>query len=148
MAQPLKYTPPKAQTEQTAEEEWAELLETLHETETLRVLNGLVGQYEGVEEVVLTKLLDTPHGRGSIENLAVLFRGLAELDTDDLEALQNGVGKGLRAARRNFEEDEPPGLIRLFARLRDPDVRRALSALLALLKGMGAHLDDNLEGRS
>lgn len=147
MAQPLDYTPPKAQTEQTAEEEWAEVLETLHETETLRVLHGLAGQYEGVEEVVLNDLLDTTTGRTAIKNLSALFNGLVALDTDDLETIGEGVGKGLKAARRSFEKDEAPGLLRLFARLRDPDVRRALAALLALLKGLGGHLDEDLDGR-
>lgn len=144
MAHPLKYTPPKAQAEQTAEEEWNDLLETLHETGTLRVLNGLAGQYEGVEEVLLTQLLDTPRGRRILENLAVLFEGLSDANADDLDALRHGLGKGLRAARRSFEQEEPPGLIRLFARLRDPDVRRALGGGLALLKALGGSLNENL----
>ena len=146
MAQPLKYTPPKSQTEQTAEEEWADLLETLHETETLRVLNGLVGQYEGVEETLLADLVDTPRGHRAIKNLSVLFNGLSDLGTDDLETVREGVGKGLRAARRSFAEaKDPPGLLRLALHLRDPDVRRALSGVLALLKALGRSLNENLD---
>lgn len=144
MAQPLDYTPPKAQTTQTAEEEWRDVLDTLHESGTLRVLNGLAGQAEGVEEVVLNQLLATPGGHNALGSLSVLGRALTALDPDDLAVVSQGLGKGLQAARGSIQEKNPPGLLRLLFRLRDPDVRRALGALLALLKSAGSHLSTNL----
>ena len=67
MAQPLPYDPPPAPPGQdafTAADDLARLLETLHTSGTLRVLNGLLARFQDVMAVVLAGL-DSDAGRAT-----------------------------------------------------------------------------------
>ena len=141
MAQPILYDVPPAPVEDTPEEALHRLLGTLHESGTLRLLDGLLGQFQDVAEVV-TKRLDTPEGHNGLSNLLLLLKGLGAVEPDVVETVAEGLGKGFRAANDSFRRD-PPGLLALFGALKHQDTRRALHALLVLLQAVGGHLHAN-----
>jgi uncharacterized protein YjgD (DUF1641 family) len=143
MAQPLDYAPPvypPGEQAFTAADDLARLVETLHTSGTLRMVNGLVARFGDVMAVVL-KGLDTDEGRQGLANLLVLGKLLGQIDADGLDRFVAALDRGLAAAgERLTETDDAPGTLRTLARLRDPDVRRGLDALLALLGTLGAEL--------
>jgi uncharacterized protein YjgD (DUF1641 family) len=145
MAQPLDYTPPphpNGEAAFTADDDLARLVETLHASGTLRLLNGLFARLEDVAAVVL-KGLDTDAGRRGLANLLLLSKLLGRLDPDGLDRFIAALDRGLEAAARRLDtEADPPGPLRTLGRLRDPDIRRGLDAVLALLGTLGAELHD------
>lgn len=143
MAEPLKYTPTAPPTTETAHEELEDLIETLHESGTLRVLNGFFGQFDDVTEVALEQLT-TPSGMQAVSNLAILMKGLTNVDPDHLETFQEGTQEGLEAARESLKE-KPPGMFKLTRQFGDRDTRRGMHAALTLLQTLGRHLHENLD---
>lgn len=139
MAKPLSYTPlPYPQ--DTAQDEAERLLQTLHEKGVLRLLNGLVGQSDGVVSVALGQL-DTPAGRNALATVMVLLKALTETDPDAAQDLLNGTQKGLAAAQASLQR-EPPSALALLGKLNDREVRRGFYAALTLLGGLGQHLHE------
>ena len=100
MAQPLAYDlPPAPPGEQafTAADDLARLLETLHTSGTLRVLNGLVSQFQEVMAVVLDGL-NTDEGRNGLANLLVLAKLLGRIDADGLDRFVAALDRALADA--------------------------------------------------
>lgn len=137
MARPLAYDPVPPPID-TAREELEQLLQTLHESGTLRLLDGLLGRFPSVTEVAVQQL-NTGGGHNFVGNVMILLKALTELDSDGHQALVSGVGEGLQAAHRSLQES-PPGLLSLLRKLGDEDVRRGLNALLVLVQALGRHL--------
>lgn len=142
MAKPITYDPPPPPPIDTAADELADLLQTLHESGTLRALNGLFGQFEQVSEVI-AKGLDSEGGRNGLSNLFQLVKFLGELDADHVEVFLKGTEKGLAAGRARLQHGEAPSLLGLFTLLRDEDTRRGLAAVLTLLQSLGEHMKRN-----
>ena len=139
MAKPLTYTPlPVPQ--DTAQDDLERLLQTLHERGALRLLNGLVGQYDGVLSVMLGQL-ESQKGENALGTLTVLLKALTETDADAAQAFLTGTHKGLAAAQESLQHD-PPSQLALLGKLGDHEVRRGLYAVLSLLEGLGKHLHD------
>lgn len=145
MAQPLAYAPPPAPPGQdafTAEDDLRRLLDTLHESGTLRVLNGLLAQFQDVMAVVLAGL-NTDEGRAGLANLLTLAKLLGKIDADGLGRFVAALDRALEAAGERIDEkDDAPGTISTLAKLRDPDVRRGLDATLTLVGALGKQLHD------
>lgn len=147
MAQPLAYTPPPSPPGQdafTAADDLARLLETLHTSGTLRVLNGLVAQFSDVVAVVL-KGLDTDAGRTGLANVMVLGKLLGHIDADGLDRFAVALERALSAAGERIAhdpDDDAPGTFAVLKKLRDPEVRRGLDAALTLLGTLGAQLHE------
>jgi len=145
MAQPLAYEPPPAPPGQdafTAADDLARLLDTLHESGTLRVLNGLLAQIQDVAAVALDGL-NTDEGRNGLANLLLLAKLLGRIDADGLDRFVAALDRGLAdAAERLVDEDDPPGSLSVLGKLRQPDVRRGLDAVLTLLGTLGSQLHD------
>ncbi len=141
MAQPIDFVPPAApgQAAFTAADDVARLVETLHDSGTLRVLNGLFARFEAVTAVALGGL-DTPEGRRGLANLLVVARLLGRIDTDALDRFVGALDKGFGAASARLAKDDPPGTIAVLGKLRDPAVRRGLDAVLTLLGTLGAEV--------
>ena len=137
MARPLAYDPVPPPTD-TARDELEQLLQTLHESGTLRLLDGLLGRFPDVTEVAVGQL-NTGGGRNLVGNVMILLKALTELDSDGHQALVSGIGEGLQAAHQSLQ-GEPPGLLGLLRRLGDEDVRRGLNALLVFVQTLGRHL--------
>lgn len=145
MAQPLPYDPPPAPPGQdafTAADDLARLLETLHTSGTLRVLNGLLARFQDVMAVVLAGL-DSDAGRTGLANLLTLTTLLGRLDADGLNRFVAALERALEAAGERIEdEDGAPGSLSVLRKLRDPDVRRGLDAALTLVGTLGAQLHE------
>ena len=143
MAQPLAYTPPPqppGQNAFTAHDDLERLLQTLHETGTLRILHDLLARFEDVVAVPLSHL-DTPAGRDGLSTLLVLGRFLGQLDADGVGRFFDALAHGFDdAGERLRSDDDPPGFIALTKRLHDADVRRGLDAVVTLLGSLGARL--------
>lgn len=142
MAQHLKYDP-KADPTVSAHEELDELIETLHASGTLRVLNGFFGQIADVSEVAMQEVA-SPKGRQALANAALLFLAFAKIDPDELEALLDGLERGIGGAREAMKA-EPPSTLKLARLLHDPDTRRGLYAGLTLVRSLGMDLPETLD---
>lgn len=143
MASPIDYTyPPGVPGQQTftAQDDVARLVETLHASGTLRVLNGLLAQFQDVMAVVLDGL-DTDAGRNGLSNLLILIKLLGHIEADGMDRFAAALNRGLEAAgQRVVEQDEAPGTFKTLKQLNDPDVLRGLDALLTFLGTFGAQL--------
>ncbi|WP_420455783.1 DUF1641 domain-containing protein [Rubrivirga sp.] len=145
MAQPIAFEPPPAPPGQeafTAADDLARLLETLHTSGTLRVLNGLIGQFQDVVAVVLDGL-NTDEGRNGLANLLVLAKLLGRIDADGLDRFVAALDRALEdASERLNDKDDAPGSLSVLAKLRQPEVRRGLDAALTLVGTLGRQLHD------
>lgn len=145
MAQPLDYTYPPGLPGQdtfTAADDLARLVETLHTSGTLRVLNGLLAEFQGVMAVVLSGL-NTEAGRTGLANMLTLGKLLGHVDADGLDRFAVALERGLAAAGDRLTEadaDDAPGTLTVLKKLREPEVRRGLDAALTLLGTLGAEL--------
>lgn len=137
MAKPLTYSP-MPYPQDTAQDDLKRLLETLHEGGVLRLLNGLIGQKDGVLKVALDQF-DSEGGRNALATLTVLVKALTETNPDEAQDVWDGMKRGLTEAQATLRH-EPPSLLTLLGKLGDPDVRRGLAAALSLLGGLGAYL--------
>ncbi len=140
MAEPLKYDPleesPKTQI--GARDELELLIETLHESGTLRTLRGLFGRMPEVLDVVLEKL-DTGPGKNALGNVALAMVSLTRVDPSLVDRLMGALMLGLERARRSTFE-HPPTLVGLAAIMMREDTRRGLHAMAVLLETIGAEL--------
>jgi uncharacterized protein YjgD (DUF1641 family) len=143
MAGRLEYLAPQQAPFPTAHDEFNDLIETLHDSGTLRVLNGFFGRFGAVNEALLSEL-KTPPGQNLLGSLLFLGECLTKLPVDDLQRVASGVGVGLKRADATLRE-EPPSTLGLFRMMREPDTRRAIAATLALLNAIGAELGRNEE---
>ncbi|GAA5482880.1 DUF1641 domain-containing protein [Haloferula sargassicola] len=137
MAQELDYQAPPARLP-GAHAEWEHLLQTLHETGALRTMTDFTARADKVMEVALDQL-NSDSGRKLISAVLALGKVLTELPPDGLERLTHGVREGLGESRDSLEGD-PPGTLALVRMLHEPETRRAIGGLLALLRGVGRHL--------
>lgn len=145
MAQPLAYEPPPAPPGQdafTAEDDLRRLLETLHQSGTLRAANGLLAEFQEVMAVVLAGL-NSDEGRTGLANLLTLTKLLGRIDADGLDRFVAALERGLDDAGERIDQaDDAPGTLSTLAKLRDPDVRRGLDAALTLVGTLGRQLHD------
>jgi len=138
MATRLEYLPPTSAPFPTAHDELNDLIETLHDSGTLRVLNGFFGRFGAVNEALLEELKTTP-GKNLLGSLLFVGECLTKMPVDDLQRVASGVSVGLKRADATLRE-EPPSTLGLFRLMREPDTRRAIAAMLVLLNAVGAEL--------
>jgi uncharacterized protein YjgD (DUF1641 family) len=145
MAAPIDFAPPRhapGQDAFTAYDDLDRLVQTLHTSGTLRLLNGFVAEFSGVMKVVLDGL-DTEGGRNGLSNLLVLVKLLGKIEPDGLDRFVNGLDQALEAAGERLDAgDDAPGSLSVLKKLREPEVRRGLDAALTLLGTLGAQLHD------
>ncbi len=145
MAKPIAFEPPPAPPGEdafTAADDLARLLETLHTSGTLRVVNGLVAQLQDVAAVVLAGL-NTDEGRNGLANLLVLAKLLGRIDADGLDRFVAALDRALADAGERLDDtDDAPGSLSVLAKLRQPEVRRGLDAALTLVGTLGRQLHD------
>jgi len=116
-----------------AHEEWEQLLQTLHRSGTLRVLNGFFGQLGTVSDVALEGL-DGRKGRNAISVVLGAVQVAAQLDAQVNAQVARGVIQGAADGR---ERARPPGVWRIVRLLCAADTRRAIGGLLLILHRVG-----------
>jgi len=145
MAQPIAFHRPANHTTSDAERlrnapiEHAEallstyeLLQLLHDRGVLNLLRGLVGS--GDELIgTITSAVDKPESIRAIRNFLLLTQFFASIPPDVLSSLVETV----RAGAEREKSHKAPGLLSLFARLRNEDSRHAMAVAMDLLEGFG-----------
>lgn len=142
MAQQIEFQP-HIDPMPSGRDELEDLIETLHESGTFRVLNGLFGKLGEVSKVAMEGLA-SPEGQHAIANASLLIMAFGRLHPDDLRAVIEATEKGMGAAAKSLQDD-PPNTLRLLFEMRDPDVRRAIHAGLTMLHHIGKALPRKME---
>ncbi len=133
MATSLGYTPPTPP-DTAATDELDDLVDALHETGLLRALAGGARSYPRL----LRHLLETVDA-GTVRALIALTEAVGDLDPDQAERVAEGLRRA-RSASAEAADGAAEGPLALLRRLRDPDTRRGISAVLAALAALGSAL--------
>lgn len=116
------------------------LVQALHEQGALEALTALSQQGDAALGVALETLSQSPGYAQGAKNALALAQSLATLDDQTVATTQRMVTGGVQA----FASAKPPAkslsVFDLLRALKDPDVSAGLTAVLALLKGVGAAL--------
>jgi uncharacterized protein YjgD (DUF1641 family) len=134
MAKPLEYRPEPVR-DDTPDAALSELLAVLHERGVLRLLTNLARQSDAVAGVALSQLAEGG-GKRLIDNALILAGALERADPEALKSLADSLCRGLSEVGETRAE-RPPSTLKLTRALGDPEVRRGLNAVLALLRALG-----------
>lgn len=126
----------------TAILETIDVLQGLHDRGILPLLNSLLKEGDKVLAIIVKELNKEQNSR-VLENIVQLALIVGSLDLDRLKPIIGGVNAGLQEAAA--QSDEQTSLLSLWKSLRDPEVQRAISILLNLLKGMGSVTSEGKE---
>jgi uncharacterized protein YjgD (DUF1641 family) len=110
-------------------------LQTLHDTDALDLIRGLLGAGDEVLNQVVS-VVTAPQSTRAIRNLLVLTNLLGTVDPEALHRVANTVTPILTEQ----QPAEPPSLFAITRRLFSRDSRRALATGVAVLEGVGRSL--------
>lgn len=110
-------------------------LQTLHDTNTLDFVRGLLGAGDEVLTQVVS-VATSPQSTRAIRNLLVLTNLLGTVDPDALHRIAESV----TPAVTERQPTEPPSLFAITKRLFSKDARRALSTGVSVLEAVGRSL--------
>ena len=110
-------------------------LQTLHDTNTLDFVRGLLGAGDTVLSQVVS-VATSPQSTRAIRNLLILTDLLGTVDPNALHRVANAV----TPAVTEQQTGEPPSLFAIGRRLFSRDARRGLATGVALLEGVGRSL--------
>jgi uncharacterized protein YjgD (DUF1641 family) len=114
-----------------------DLIEKLDERGILDLLNGLFGQGDKVMGVVMREL-NKPGVSDTLDHLMNLVSMIGKLDTNKLVNLTEHINTGLKMAEEAIDGGKTTSVFDLVLALKDPDVNRAVTTLIAFLKGAGS----------
>ncbi len=107
-------------------------LQTLHDTNALDLLRGILG----AGDTVIAQVADavtTPEATRAIRNLLILTNVLGSIDPDTLERIVRSVTPAVTDRRTA----PPPSMFKIARQLFSRDARRALATGADLLQGVG-----------
>lgn len=115
-----------------------EFLQTLHDSGTLDLLRGLVGQKDRITGQLAATVNEPGMIRG-MRNLIVLTEALGSIKPESLNAVTQSVAQtfGETAERKT---EKPPGLWTAFRRMRGRDALRGIALMITLLEKLGKNL--------
>ncbi len=111
------------------------LLQTLHDTNALDFVRGLLGAGDEVLTQVVS-VVTSPQSTRAIRNLLILTDILGTISPDALHRVANT----LTPALAEQQAAEPPSMFAITKRLFSKDVRRALGTGITVLEGLGRAL--------
>jgi uncharacterized protein YjgD (DUF1641 family) len=114
-----------------------EVLQGLHDSGVLELMQGMLGGSEKILEQVVAMGSGAQSIRAT-RNLLLLVAALGEIEPALLSDLTRAIPKALVQA--NAEEAKPPGLIKLMSTFWNKDFRRGLAAFNDLLVMFGRNL--------
>ncbi|MGV3487482.1 MAG: DUF1641 domain-containing protein [Tuberibacillus sp.] len=114
-----------------------DLTEKLDDRGILDLLNGLVGKGDKVLGVVMHGL-NKPGVSDTLDHILNLGAFLSRLDARKLVHLADRINAGVDAAEEAVASGESTNVFDLLKVFKDPDINRALTALIGFLKGAGA----------
>jgi uncharacterized protein YjgD (DUF1641 family) len=133
MARSLSYTPPTPPDDQSRDE-LDDLVRALHDAGLLRAMAGGARAYPQLLRSVLATV-----DVGTVRSIIALAGAVGELDAEQTERVARGIREA-RADAAHAGRGKPEGPLDLLRRLKDPDTRRGIAALLAALAAIGRSL--------
>src|SRR3954471_16680612 len=121
--------------------ETLDLLQELHNSGILEGINSLVKTKEEVAKIAVGQLTREPF-TNMVNNAMAAGGVLTQLDPETTKKLMGSVAKGLEKAEKGLQSHSETGVLDLLKALKDPDLNRAITFGLNLLKGMGEGLKD------
>jgi uncharacterized protein YjgD (DUF1641 family) len=113
-----------------------ELLQLLHDSGVLRLLRGVLRSGDLLLDTAVNAAKSEEAIRG-LRNAVILARMLGSINPDLLQAYANAVSETLGC---QTPVAEPPGLFKLFAEFRHPELRRSMALVNKFLESLGNQL--------
>lgn len=149
MAKPIDFTPPprdpreslRHQLRNAPDDHVEALLDTyailqlLRDKGLLELAKGLLGSGEKVLAIV-TETMERDEVVRTVRNLVIFIKILGALDPEVLEKIVNALAHSAKETKTK----KPPGIMRLLGELTRPEVRRALTPLIAAMQSAGHNL--------
>ena len=121
--------------------ETLDLLQELHNSGILEVINSLVKTKEEVAKIAVGQMTREPV-TNMINNAMAAGGVLTQMDPEMTKKLMGSVAKGLERAEQGLQSNSETRLLDIMKALKDPDMNRAITFGLNLLKGIGEELKD------
>lgn len=113
-----------------------QLLRRMDDRGILDFVTALVGQGDKVMGVV-ARGLNKPHNTAMLIHSVKLAEIVGELEIDKVQLLISRVNRGLVKAEEAASCGQMTSIFDLLKAFKDPDVNRAITALIGFLKGAG-----------
>jgi uncharacterized protein YjgD (DUF1641 family) len=113
-----------------------ELLQQLHDSGVLRVLRGALGAGDTILETAV-KAANSEDGIRAMRNAIILGKMLASINPDMLQGFAIAVSETFGCGKPMME---PPGLFKLLAEFREPELRRSMALINKFLEILGNQL--------
>jgi len=113
-----------------------ELLQQLHDSGVLRLLRGTFGSGNLLLETAVNAAR-SEEGIRALRNAVILGKMLGSINPDLLQGYANALGETLGCQKPVVE---PPGLFKLFAEFRHPELRRSMALINRFLESFGNQL--------
>lgn len=129
----LEYAP-----EQHAEAllESYEVLQLLHDSGVLRLLRGALGYGDKLLETAVNAA-NSAEGIRALRNAIILLKMLGSINPELLQGFAVAVTETLG---RQEPKGEPPGLLKLLAEFRQPELQRSMALISKFLEILGSEL--------
>lgn len=113
-----------------------ELLQLLHDSGVLRLLRGTIGSGDKLLETAVNAA-NSAEGIRGLRNAIILGKMLGAINPDLLQGYAIAVTETLGCQK---PIPEPPGLFKLFAEFRQPELRRSIALINKFLEILGREL--------
>lgn len=152
MAEPIRAVPATAQAgeavhvQETAEQSWHAILDELDQAGVLRFVRALVEQRQPLSQQLVQKL-DTEPTKSGLKNALEFMMAMGRLPDGAAGTLTEALISGLTRAGEAAAgpEADKMSVWTAMARLKEPDVARAVNYVFGFLEGLGRHLNQNPE---
>ncbi|HEY4550823.1 MAG TPA: DUF1641 domain-containing protein [Bacillus sp. (in: firmicutes)] len=121
--------------------ETLDLLQELHNSGILDAINSLVKTKEEVAKIAVGQMTREPV-TNMINNAMAAGGVLTQMDPEMTKKLMGSVAKGLERAEQGLQSNSTTGMLDIMKALKDPDMNRAITFGMNLLKGIGEELKD------
>ena len=121
--------------------ETLDLLQELHNSGILDGMNSLVKTKEEVAKIAVGQMTREPV-TNMINNAMAAGGVLTQMDPEMTKKLMGSVAKGLEKAEQGLQSNSETGVLDLMKALKDPDMNRAITFGMNLLKGVGEGLKE------
>jgi uncharacterized protein YjgD (DUF1641 family) len=113
-----------------------ELLQQLHDSGVFRLLRGALSSGDLILETAVNAAKSEEAIRG-LRNAIILGKMLGSINPELLQGYANAVSETLGCQKPVVE---PPGLFKLFAEFRHPELRRSMAVINKFLESFGNQL--------
>ena len=116
-------------------------MQELHNSGILDGINSLVKTKEEVAKIAVGQMTREPV-TNMVNNAMAAGGVLTQMDPEMTKKLMGSVAKGLERAEQGLQSNSTTGILDIMKALKDPDMNRAITFGLNLLKGIGEELKD------